>query len=135
MSHEFFYLNFTHIHFVCKIIDNFLQYGTFQDLSYNASGPSYTVVTEKSENEVEKYFSENPNSTCSSTRNFEIFATQNCKNFFEIKSVYHQLLTTKSMEAPEKFCKTITEMFGSGEIDENNFFFRRGSFLVKWICQ
>ena len=51
------------MHFFYRIIDNFLQYGTLQDRRYNAPGPSYTVVTEETVAEVEKYFSENPNST------------------------------------------------------------------------
>ena len=51
------------MHFFYRIIDNFIQYGTLQDREYDAPGPSYTVVTEETVDEVEKYFSENPNST------------------------------------------------------------------------
>ena len=36
---------------------------------------------------------------------------------YKIRS--YQLLTTRSMEARVKFCKTITAMFESGDIDEN----------------
>ena len=39
------------------------------------------------------------------------------------KITTHQLLTTKSEEARVKFSKTITEMFESGEIDENKIVF------------
>ena len=39
------------------------------------------------------------------------------------------------MEARVKFCKAVTEMFESSEIDEKKLFFQRGSFLVEWICQ
>ena len=56
LSHEFFQLNFTQMHFFYRIIDNFIQYGTFQDRRYDAPGPSYTVVTEETVDEVEKYF-------------------------------------------------------------------------------
>ena len=63
LSHEFFQLNFTQMHFFYRIIDNFIQYGAFQDRIYDAPGPSYTVVIEETVDEVEKYFSENPNST------------------------------------------------------------------------
>ena len=51
------------MHFFYKIIDNFIQYGTLQDRWYDALGPSYTVVPEERVDEVEKYFSDNPNST------------------------------------------------------------------------
>ena len=51
------------MHFFYRIIDNFIQYGTFQDRRYDALGPSYTVVTEGTVDEVEKYFLENQNST------------------------------------------------------------------------
>ena len=52
-SNAFFYRN----------IDNFIQYGTLQDRRYDALDLSYTFVTEETVDEVEKYFSENPNST------------------------------------------------------------------------
>ena len=51
------------MHFFYTIIDNFIQYDTLQARRYDALGPSYTVVTEETVNEVEKYFSENPNFT------------------------------------------------------------------------
>ena len=51
------------MHFFYRIIDNFIQYGTLQDRRYDALGLSYIVVTEQTVDEVEKYFSENPNST------------------------------------------------------------------------
>ena len=44
------------------------------------------------------------------------------KNFLKLypyKITTHELLTTKSVETRVKFCKTITEMFESGELDEN----------------
>ena len=51
------------MHFFDRIIDNFIQYGTLTDRRYVAPSPSYIVVTEETVDEVEKYFSENPNST------------------------------------------------------------------------
>ena len=51
------------MHFFHKIIDNLIQYGTLRDRKYDAPGSSYIVVTEETVDEVEKYFSENPNST------------------------------------------------------------------------
>ena len=51
------------MHSFYRIIDNFIQYDTLQDRRYEALGPSYTVVTEETVDDVEKYFSENPNST------------------------------------------------------------------------
>ena len=51
------------MHFFYRIIEIFKQYGTRQDRRYDASGPSYTVLIEETVDEVEKYFSENPNST------------------------------------------------------------------------
>ena len=51
------------MHFFCRFIDNFIQYGILQNRRYDALGPSYTVVTEETVDEVEKYFSENPNYT------------------------------------------------------------------------
>ena len=51
------------MHFFYRIIDNFIQYGTLQDRKNDAPSPSYTVVTEETVDEVEKYFSENPNFT------------------------------------------------------------------------
>ena len=66
--------------FFYRIIDNFIQYGILQDRKYDAPGPSYTVVTEETVDEVEKYFSENPNSIIRKAaqvlKNFRIFATQ-----------------------------------------------------------
>ena len=51
------------MHFLYRINDNFIQYGPLQDRRYYAPGPSYTVVTEETVDKVEKYFSENTNST------------------------------------------------------------------------
>ena len=53
------------MHFFYRIIDNFIQYGGIQELfrTYDVPGPSYTVVTEETVDEVEQYSSENPNST------------------------------------------------------------------------
>ena len=51
------------MHFFYRIIDNFIQYVTLQDRRYDVPSSSYTVVTEETVDEVEKYFSENPNST------------------------------------------------------------------------
>ena len=76
--------------------------------------------------EVEKYFSKNPNSTIRKTAQVLKISKYSLhrivKNFLKLypyKVTTYQLLTTKSMEARIKFCKTITEMFESGEIDEN----------------
>ncbi|XP_024937932.1 uncharacterized protein LOC112493941 [Cephus cinctus] len=85
-----------------RIIDNFIQYGTVHDRRYDAPGPSYTVGTEKTVDSVDKYFAEHPNSTIRKAA---------------------ELLKTRCMEARVKFCKTITEMFESGEIDENKIVF------------
>ena len=80
--------------------------------------------------EVEKYFSENPNFTIrKATQVLKISQSslhRIIKNFLKLhpyRITTHQLLTTKSMEARVKFCKTITEMFVSGEIDENKIVF------------
>ena len=45
---SFFYAGFY------RIIDHFIQYDTLQDRRYDAPGPSYTVVTEETVDEVEK---------------------------------------------------------------------------------
>ena len=47
-------MNFTQMHFFCRVIDNFIQYSTFQSGRYDAAGPSYTVVTEETVNKVEE---------------------------------------------------------------------------------
>ena len=44
------------MHFIYRIIDNFIQYGTLQDRRYDASDPSYTVVTEEKVDEVKNIF-------------------------------------------------------------------------------
>ena len=44
------------MHFFYRIIDSFIRYGTLQDRRYDAPDPSYTVVTEETVDEVEKYF-------------------------------------------------------------------------------
>ena len=118
------------MHFFYRIIDNFIQYGTLQDHRYNAPGPSYTVVTEETVDEVEKYFSENPNSTIRKAAQILKISKSPLyrivTNFLKLhpyKITTHQLLTTKSMEARLKFRKTITETFESGEIDEKKMFF------------
>ena len=52
------------MNFFYGIIDNFIHhYGALPDRRYDVPGPSYTVVIEETVDEVEKYFSENPNST------------------------------------------------------------------------
>ena len=91
---------------------------------------SYTVVTEETVDDVEKYFSENQNSTIrKAAQVLKISKSslhRNVKNFSKLhpyKITTHQLLTTKYMEARVKFCKTITEMFKSGEIYENKIVF------------
>ena len=80
--------------------------------------------------EVEKYFSENPNSTIRKAAQVLKISKSSLhtivKNFLNVhlyEITTHQLLTKKSMEASGKFCKTITEMFESGEIDENKIVF------------
>ena len=121
LSHEFFQLNFSQMHFFYRIIDNFIQYGTLQDRRYDAPGPSYTVVTEETVDEVEKYFSENPNFTIRQAAQVLKISKSSLhrivKNF--LKFHRYKILTTKSIEVRVKFCKTITEMFESGEIDDN----------------
>ena len=111
------------MHFFFRIIDNFIQYGTLQDCSYDAPGPSYTFVTEETVDEVDKYFSENRNFTIRKAAQVlkisKSLLHRIAKNFLKLhacKTTTHQLLTTKSMEARVKFCKIITEMFESGEI-------------------
>ena len=94
------------MHFFYRIIDNFIQYGTLQDRRYDAPGLSYTVVSEETVDEVEKYFSENPNSTIreaaqvlkipkSSLHKIE----KNVLKLHPYKITTHQLSTTKSMES------------------------------------
>ena len=118
------------MYFFCKIIDNFIQNGTLQNGRYNAPGPSYTVVTEETVAGIEKYFSENPNSTIRKTAQvLEISKSSLYRivnNFLKLhpyKITTHQLLTTRSMETRVKFCKIITEMFESSEIDESKIVF------------
>ena len=41
------------MHFFCRIIDNFIQYGTLQDRRYDFPGSLYTVLTEETVNEVD----------------------------------------------------------------------------------
>ena len=95
--------------FSYRIINNFIQYVTLQDRRYDPTGPSYTVVTEETVDEVEKYFSENPNSTIRKAAQvlkiLKFSLHRIVKNFFKLhldKITTHQLLTTKSMEARVK---------------------------------
>ena len=44
------------MHFLYRIIDNLIQYGTLQDRRYDASGPSDTVETKETVDEVENIF-------------------------------------------------------------------------------
>ena len=118
------------MHFFYRIIDICVQYGTLQDRRYDALGPLYTVLTEETVDKIEKYFSKNPNSTIRNTVQVLQISKSSlhriAKNFLKLrpcKITTHQLCTTKSMEARIKFCKTITEMFESGEIDENKIVF------------
>ena len=121
------------MHFFYRIIDNFIQYSTLQDRRYDAPVPSYTVVTEETVDEVEKYFSENLSFTIRKAAQVLKIAKSSLHPY---KLTTHQLLTTKYLKACVKFCKTITEMFESGEIDGNIIvFFRRGLFLVEWLWQ
>ena len=101
-----------------------------QDLRYDPPGPSYTVVTEETVDEVEKYFSENPNSTIRKVAQVLKISKSSLHRIVKIFLKLHpykittdQLLTTKYMEARVKFCKTIKEMFESDEIDENKIVF------------
>ena len=79
-----------------------------------APGPSYTVVTEETVDEAEKYFSENPNSTIRKAAQVlkisKLSLHRIVKNFLKLHSykiTTHQFLTTKSMEARVKFCKIV----------------------------
>ena len=114
------------MHFFYRIIDNFILYGTLQDRRYDAPGPLYTVMTEETVDEVQKYFSENPNSIIRKAAQVLKISKSSLhrivKSFLKLhpyKITTPQLLTTKSMKARVKFCKTIAEMFKSGEIHEN----------------
>ena len=113
-----------------RIIDNFIQYGTLQDRRYDVPGPLYTVVPEETVDEVKKDFSKNPNSTIRKSAQVLKISKSSLhrivKNVLKLHSyeiTTHQLLETKSMEARVKFCKTITEMSDSGEIDGNKIIF------------
>ena len=120
------------MHFFYRIIDNFIQYGSIQELfrTYDVPGPSYTVVTEETVDEVEQYSSENPNSTIRKAAQVLKISKSSLHRIVKIflklhpyKITTHQLLTIKSIGARIKFCQTITEMFESGEIDENKIVF------------
>ena len=118
------------MHFFYRIIQNFIQYGTLQDRRYDAPGPWYTVVTEETVDKVKKYFSENPNSTIRKAAQVLKISKSSLHRIVKkslklrpYKITTHQLLTTKSMEARVKFYKSITEIFESGEIDENKIVF------------
>ena len=86
-------------------------------------------MREETVDEVEKYFLGNPNSTIRKAAQVLRIPKSSLhrivKNFLKLhlcKITSYQLLT-RSMEARVKFCKTITEMFESGEIDENKIVF------------
>ena len=126
LPHEYFELNFTQMHFFYRIINNFIQYGTFQDRRNTAPGPSFIVVTEEIVDEEEKYFAKNPNSIIRRAAQVLKISKSSLHRIVKIflklhpyKITTHQLLTPRSMEASVKFCKTITELFESSEIDEN----------------
>ena len=111
-------------------MDNFIECSTLQDRRYDTPGPSCTVVTETTVDEVVKYFSENPNSTIRKAAQVLKISKSSLhrivKNFLKLhpyKITTHQLLTTKSMGARVIFCKTIIETFESGEIVENRIVF------------
>ena len=102
----------------------------------------YTQLWQKKKCEVEKYFSENPNFTINKAarvlKNSKSLLQRIVKNFLKLhpyRITTHQLLTTKFMEARVKFCKTVTKMVESGEMDKKKLFLRRGLFLVEWIFQ
>ena len=118
------------MHFLYRTIDNFIQYGNLQDRRYDAPGPSYTVVTEETVDEIEKYFSENPNSTI--TKAAQVLKISKSalhrivKNFLKLRAykiTTHQLLITKSMEARIKCCKTITECLNPVKLMKTKLFF------------
>ena len=80
--------------------------------------------------EVEKYFSENPNSTIRKAAQVLKISKSSLhrivKNFLKLhpyKITTHQLLTTKCMEARVRFCKTITEIFESVQLMKTKLFF------------
>ena len=100
------------MHFFYRSIDNFIQYSTLQDCRYDAPDPSYTIVTEETVDEVEKYFPENQN--CVIRKAAEVLKISKSslyrivKNLLKVhpyKIITHQLLTTKYMEARVKFAR------------------------------
>ena len=87
--------------------------------------------------EVEKYFSEHPNSIIRKAAQVLKISKSSLhvivKNFLKLhpyKITTHQLLTMRPMEARVTFFKTITEMFESGEIDENKIVFSDDAYFL-----
>ena len=98
------------MHFFYRIIDNFIQYGTLQERRYDAPGPSYTVVTVETVDEVEKYFSKNPNTTIRKAAEVLKISksvlhriVKHLLKLHPYKITTHQTLTTKYMRALVKF--------------------------------
>lgn len=116
--------------FFGRIIDNFGMYGTLNDRRHDLPGPSRTVTTDETIDDVRKYFDENPNTSIRKAAQVLDLKRETLRKIMRdviklhpYKITTHQLLTEKAMEKRVEFCKVITDMFESEELDEKQIIF------------
>ncbi|XP_039312912.1 uncharacterized protein LOC120356866 isoform X1 [Solenopsis invicta] len=113
-----------------RIIDNFGMYGTLNDRRHDLPGPSRTVTTDETIDDVRNYFDKNPNTSIRKAAQVLDLKRKTLRKIMRdviklhpYKITTHQLLTEKAMEKRVEFCKVITNMFESEELDEKQIIF------------
>jgi len=106
------------------------MYGTLNDRRHDLPGPSRTVTTDETIDDVRNYFDKNPNTSIRKAAQVLDLKRETLRKIMRdviklhpYKITTHQLLTEKAMEKRVEFCKVITNMFESEELDEKQIIF------------
>ena len=115
---------------ICRVIDNFMQYGTVHDQRHDFPDLSNTMTTEEDVEKTEKFLIKNPNvSIQKAAQALKISNTslhmilQNFLKMPPFKITTHQLLTEELMAKRIEFCEIFTEIFEDGQLHENQIIF------------
>nr|XP_012224479.1 PREDICTED: uncharacterized protein LOC105673432 [Linepithema humile] len=95
-----------------RIIDNFGMYGTLNDRRHDLPGPSRTVTTDETIDDVRNYFDKNSNTSIRKAAQVLDLKRETLRKIMRdviklhpYKITTHQLLTEKAMEKQVEFCK------------------------------
>ncbi|EZA59706.1 hypothetical protein X777_16405 [Ooceraea biroi] len=97
---------------------------------HDLPGPSRTITTDETIDDVEAYFEENPNSSVRKAAQVMTLKRETLRKIVKdviklhpYKITTHQLLTKKAMEKWVQFCEVIIDMFENEELDEKRDYF------------